>query len=173
MDESLDRRDFGLHHCARHAAQAEKMSGATFNPGGVPLGARLARFASTRLLHEWSQLQPWDVPPVYELRLGPTPLTSAPGIITPAQENMLRNFNRYADMIGITAHEIQVIEAKMQFDPGAISQVLHYVDLVHYTPILKEFSGRMVVPVILVAFNDPGLHQRAAAQGDPRNSIHA
>ena len=136
-----------------------------FNPGGVPLGARLARFASTRLLHEWSQLQPWEAPPVYEVRLGPTPLTSSPGIITPAQENMLRNFNRYADMIGITAHEIQVIEAKMQFDPGAISQVLHYVDLVHYTPLLREFSGRMVVPVILVAFNDPGLHQRAAAQG--------
>lgn len=135
-----------------------------FNPGGVPLGARLARFASTRLLHEWSQLQPWEAPPVYELRLGPTPLTSATGVITAAQENMLRNFNRYADMIGITPHEIQVIEAKMQFDPGAISQVLHYVDLVHYTPILKEFSGRLVVPVILVAFDDPRLRQMAEAQ---------
>jgi hypothetical protein len=117
------------------------------------------------LLHEWSSLQPWEGAPVYELRLGPTPLSAAAGAVTPEIEAMLRNFNRYADMIGITPTEIQVIEAKMQFDPGAISQVLHYVNLVHSTPILKNYPQAAVIPVILVAFDDPVLRQTAESQG--------
>lgn len=137
----------------------------TFTPGGVPAGARLSRFASTRLLHEWAQMQPWSVAPVYELRLGPTPLSASAGAVTPEIEAMLRNFNRYADLIGITDTEIQVVEAKMQFDPGAISQVLHYVALVHTTPILKSYPQARIVPVILIAFDDAVLRQVAEAQG--------
>ena len=53
----------------------------------------------------------------------------------------------------------------MLFDPGAISQLQHYVDLVHYTPLLRQWPSRRVAPVILVAFDDPILHQKANAQG--------
>jgi len=137
----------------------------TITPGGIPDGRRRNVQASTKLLHEWAAMQPWDDPPTYELRLGPTPLSAAVDVMTPEVERMLRVFNRYADLIGITPTEIQVVEAKMLFDPGAISQVQHYVDLVHYTPILRQFPGRQVVAVILVAFDDPIIHQRANAAG--------
>jgi len=137
----------------------------TITPGGVPDGRRRNVQASTKLLHEWALMQPWDTPPVYELRLGPTPLSAGVDVLTPEVEAMLRVFNRYADLVGVTSTEILVVEAKMLFDPGAISQLQHYVDLVHYTPILRQYPGRMIVPVILVAFDDPILHQKANAQG--------
>jgi len=121
--------------------------------------------ASTRLLHEWSVMQPWDTPPIYELRLGPTPLSANADNITPNVEAMLRVFNRYADMIGITPTEIQVIECKMVAEPGSISQLQHYVDLVHYTPLIQQYSGRIVQPVLLFAVDDPIIHQKANAVG--------
>ena len=78
---------------------------------------------------------------------------------------MLRVFNRYADLIGITDQEIQVVEAKIFPDPGAISQVEHYVTLVHSTPLLRQWPGRIVQPVILSALGDPIMAQAAAARG--------
>jgi len=137
----------------------------TFMPGGIPDGARRRTQASTRLLHEWSVIQPWQYPPIYELRLGPTPLSANADNITPNVEAMLRVFNRYADMVGITPREIQVIEAKVVAEPGAISQLQHYVDLVHYTPLLQQYAGRVVQPVLLFAVDDPIVHQKANAVG--------
>ena len=110
-------------------------------------------------------MQPWDVPPVYELRLGPTPLVANSPTITPAIEGMLRRSNRYADMVGITPTEIQVIEAKVVADPGAISQLQHYVDLVYTTPMLQQYPGRRIQGVLLFAVNDAIVAQRAVAAG--------
>jgi hypothetical protein len=138
---------------------------ATITPGGVPDTPRRRIQASTRLLHEWSIMQPWDVPPTYELRLGPTPLTASAPTITPAIERMLRLFNRYADMVGITPTEIQVIEAKVVAEPGAISQLQHYVDLAYTTPILSQYPGRRIQGVLLFAVDDPIVRQRANAAG--------
>jgi hypothetical protein len=137
----------------------------SFNPGGVPDGARRRIQASTRLLHEWSIMQPWEAPPIYELRIGPTPLVATSEAITPAIARMLRNFNRYADMIGITPAEIQVIEAKMVAEPGAISQLQHYVALVHTTPQLAPYAARRVQGVLLFAVGDPIVAQRAQQAG--------
>src|SRR5262249_46155948 len=138
---------------------------AVYRPGGIPEGKRATKFASTRLLKEWSALQPWQEPPIYELRLGPTPLSPNVDVLTPQVEAMLRVFNRYADLVGITDQEIQVVEAKIFPDPGAISQVKHYETLIHSTPLLRQYPGRIVQPVILVALSDPIMAQAAAAQG--------
>jgi hypothetical protein len=140
-------------------------SGPTITPGGVPDSPRRRIQASTKLLHEWSVMQPWQVPPMYELRLGPTPLSANAPVLTPQVEAMLRLFNRYADMVGIMPDEIQVIEAKMVAEPGAISQLQHYVDLVHTTPIVQQYAPRRVQGVLLFAVNDPIVAQRANAAG--------
>jgi len=138
---------------------------ASFTPGGVPDGARRRIQASTKLLHEWSIMQPWERPPIYELRIGPTPLVANAPVLTPKIEALLRNFNRYADMIGITPTELQVIEAKMVAEPGAISQLQHYVDLVHTTPQLAPYAARRVQGVLLFAVGDPIVAQRAQQAG--------
>jgi hypothetical protein len=134
-------------------------------PQAISQGARLSRFASTRLLHEWAIMQPWEAGPWYELRLGPTPQVTGGGYVAPNFARMLTVFNRYADLVGITRGEIAVVEAKMQFDPGAISQVQHYVDLVLATEFIKKYPNRVVTPIILVAIDDPIVHQRATAAG--------
>ena len=134
-------------------------------PSPISPGARLSRFASTRLLHEWASMQQWDAGPWYELRLGPTPQVTGGGYVAPNYARMLSVFNRYADLVGIARGEILVVEAKMQFDPGAISQVQHYVDLVLQTELVKQYAARVVSPVILVAIDDPIVHQRATAAG--------
>jgi hypothetical protein len=142
------------------------MSGTpTFTPGGVPPGPRRVTQQSTRLLHEWSQTQLWEVPPIHELRLGPTPLSAAAPVLTPEIEGMLRRANRYADMVGITATEIQVIEAEMVADPGSRSQLEYYIDLVHTTPLLQQYPSKRVQGVLLWAVGDPVLQQKANAVG--------
>lgn len=137
----------------------------TFTPGGVPDGTRRTKYASTRLLHEWSQVQPWLEPPTYELRLGPTPLSANGAPLTPQVAAMLRVFNRYADLIGVTADEVQVVEAKIFPDPGAISQLEHYIELVHYTSLPRSHEGKPIQGVILVGLDDPWMGQRARARG--------
>ena len=142
------------------------MAGApTFNPGGIPDGPRRRTQASTKLLHEWASLQAWEVPPIYELRLGPTPLTTYVPQLSYAEEQMLRRWNRYADLIGIKPDEIDVIEAKMIADPGAISQLEYYVNLVRATPVLDQWPGRILQGVLLWAVDDPVIHQMATARG--------
>ena len=137
----------------------------TITPGGIPDGPRRRTQASTRLLHEWSIMQPWDAPPIYELRICPTTLRTYNEVLTPAVEAMLRVFNRYADMVGITPTEIQVIESKVVLDPGAIGQLEYYLDLMPGTPLVREWPGRRIQGVLLAAVDDPIIHQRATARG--------
>lgn len=139
--------------------------GPTITAGGVPDGIRRTKYASTRLLHEWSSIQPWLEPPVYNLRLGPTPLSANGQVLTLQEEAMLRNFYRYPDLIGVTDSELQVVEAKLFPDPGALSQLELYVDLVHQTSILRQHDSKRLQPVILVGLDDPVLAQKAAARG--------
>jgi hypothetical protein len=110
-------------------------------------------------------MQLWDVGPWYELRLGPTPQVPAGNYVSPRFENALRNFNRYADLVGIARGEIEVVEAKMQADPGAISQLQHYVNLVLSTPLIRTYPNRIVTPILVWAIDDPMIHQMAVAAG--------
>lgn len=137
----------------------------SITPTPISAGVRRSRFASTRLLHEWASMQLWDAGPWYELRLGPTPQVANGVYVSPQYARMLAVFNRYADLVGIAQGEIRVVEAKMHFDPGAISQVDLYRDLVLTTPLIQQYPNRVVTPIILVAIDDPIVHQKATAAG--------
>ena len=128
-------------------------------------GPRRLTLQSTRLLHEWANVQPWDVAPIYELRLGPTVLSAHAPVLTPKIEAMLRVFNRYADLVGIIGQEILVVEAKMVPEAGAISQLQHYIDLLPLTPLLREHRDKRVQGVLLFAVDDPVITQRAHLSG--------
>ena len=142
------------------------MSGTpTITPTSIPDGARRRTPASTRLLNEWSLLQPWVAGPWYELRLGPTPLVGGGVSVTPEMEARLRAFNRYSDLVGVTATELWVVEAKMVADPGALSQLQHYVELVYSSPVYAQYPQKVVQGILLWAVDDPIIHTRAAAYG--------
>lgn len=142
------------------------MAGApTITPGGVPDGKRRRTQASTKLLHEWSLTQLWDSPPVYEYRLGPTPLLAGAVPVDQRVEGMLRRANRYADLVGPIFPYLKVVECKVVADPSAISQLQHYVNLVTSTPLPAAWQGLVVQPVLLWAIDDPLVHQTATQNG--------
>jgi len=137
----------------------------TITPTPIPPGRRRAIQASTTLLHEWAATQPWVAGPWYELRLGPTRMFSPYAQLTPQIEAMLRRSNWYADLVGVTATEVQVIEAKVVITPAAIGQLEHYVALVPGTEALRPYASRHVVPVLLVGVDDDVIHQMAVNKG--------
>ena len=137
----------------------------TITPTAIPDGPRRRTPASTRLLHEWSLTQPWSAGPWYELRLGPTPLVSGTTAITPEMEASLRVFNRYSDLVGVVGNELLVVEAKMVADPGALSQLQHYVELIYSSPVYAQHPGKIVQGVLVWAVDDPIIHTRAASYG--------
>lgn len=136
-----------------------------FEPQSIPAGSRRATQASTLLLHEWAKMQPWDLPPIYELRLGPT-TQNVPGIqLTPAIEAMLRRANWYADLVGMVGHELWVVEAKVVATPAAVGQLEFYRTLITSTPELGQWRDRLIVPILLVAVDDDAVHQFALGKG--------
>jgi hypothetical protein len=137
----------------------------TITPTAIPDGPRRRTPASTRLLHEWSLLQPWVAGPWYELRLGPTPLVATGAPITPEMEASLRAFNRYSDLVGVTATELWVVEAKMVAEPGALSQLQHYVELVYSSPVYAQYPQKVIQGILVWAVDDPIIHTRAASYG--------
>lgn len=144
---------------------ADNSASAKFTPGGVPPGSRRRVQASTMLLAEWSMMQPFLFAPYYNLRLGPTPLRVYAAVLDAATEAMLRRSNRYADLVGVTDREIWVVESKVVAEPGAISQVLHYRDLIGTTPTLKPHMSKTIQPILLWAVDDPVIHATAVRQG--------
>lgn len=91
-------------------------------------------------------------------------LPGAP-VVSPQIERMLRVFNRYGDLVGILPNEIDVVEAKMVAEMGALSQLEHYVELVYAMGLPSQWPGKIVQGVLLWAVDDPIIRQRAARYG--------
>lgn len=123
------------------------------------------RNASTRLLSEWAATIPWISPPVYEMRLGPTPLLAGNLPVTPQLAAMLARANRYADLVGVTTTNILAVEGKMIATPGAISQLQHYINLLNAMGFPAQFPGKPVQGILVWAVDDPIVNQEAVAAG--------
>jgi hypothetical protein len=131
----------------------------------IPDGARRRIQASTNLLHQWIGVaHPADMV-IYELRLGPSPL-SVPGFpVTPQTEAMLRGALMYADAVIIEPSQIEVVEAKVVGQPSAVSQLRAYASLVLSTPDLQPYLGRQLVERHLWAVDNELARQMANAAG--------
>jgi hypothetical protein len=134
-------------------------------PTPIPPGARRRIQASTNLLHAWLAIAHPGALIKYEMRLGPTPL-STPGFpVTPATEAMLRVANMFADAVVIEPTQIMVIEAKVVGQPSAISQLRAYEMLVMNTPELRAHTGKQLVAMHLWAVDNELAHQMATQAG--------
>lgn len=120
---------------------------------------------STELVREWA-LKRYPGRPFFEnLRLGPTEAHVYGVTISPAFERMLRVENWYADLVVPLDDSIQVIEAKVKANPGAVGQVLFYSRLVPSTPQLVELVNRPIQPVVLFAEDDTAVSNFARGLG--------
>jgi len=109
---------------------------------------------STQLLREWAQVKHPGVTLIEQVRLGPTSARLVGVEVSPALERALRVENWYADGVLVLEHEVQIIEAKIKANPGAVGQVLFYLRLGFATPDLAPHLNRPFVPVVLFAEDD-------------------
>src|SRR5215469_4560095 len=138
---------------------------ATITPTQSPQGVRSRTLASTMLLSQWLAVFRPDTIHLWNCRLGPTPHTTLNVALTPQLEGMLRRFNLYADALSISPTTIEVIEAKVVADAGAISQVETYMSLVPSTPALKSYTGRVITGTVVFATDSDIVRQKAVSNG--------
>lgn len=137
----------------------------TITPTAISPGPRRTTLNSTRLLHEWAVMQPWEEQPCYELRLGPTIGATNGLALTPETEAMVRTRNWYADLVGPLPGALAVVEAKMVIDNAAVGQLEGYVKLISSTPKLKNWLNRPIRPILLAAVDDSMVRQHAQQKG--------
>jgi hypothetical protein len=120
---------------------------------------------------EWKLLSWWlatyhpaaDI--IMNARVGP--VVAAPGLTFPAppSENLLRVRNRWTDAIYIEGGALNLVEAKIDPDPGIFSQLIHYARKIRADPNFADFAAAPLNLVALVYNDDPSVAQEAPWYG--------
>lgn len=140
------------------------MGAATRSPVSVP-GPTGRRPWSTILLREWAAAKYPAARLMEQVRLGPTMAKLMGVVVSPALEAALRVNNWYADGLIALEHEVLCIEAKMKPIPGAVGQVLFYLQQLRATPDLQNLMTLDLVPVVLFAEDDAAVGNFARRLG--------
>lgn len=117
------------------------------------------------LLREWAAAKYPGQRLLEQVRLGPTMAHLVGVTLTPALEAALRVNNWYADGLIALEHEILCIESKMKPIPGAVGQVLFYMQQLRATPDLQAWMTLPLIPVVLFAEDDAGVSNFARRLG--------
>lgn len=112
---------------------------------------------------EWQLLSWWlvNAHPLFDelwmnVRVGPTQvLPGAP--VGVAFENMARVRNRWADCIFSEGGALNLVEAKMEPDPGIFSILIHYARKIRMDPQFAGFANAPLNLIALVARDDPSV----------------
>ncbi|MBA7545821.1 hypothetical protein ES705_38199 [subsurface metagenome] len=82
-----------------------------------------------------------------------------------AEARMLGTFRRWADALVLLPDRIVLIEGKILPQPGVISQLELYAELIPKTPELAEHKHKPIEKVILCAIEDPQVTAMARKHG--------
>ena len=96
------------------------------------------------------------------IRMGTVQLPATGGLPERDTRGVNVGFLRWADAVVVTPSELIVIEGKMRADPGSVSQLELYRDLVPKTQELLPFLSRRVVAELVVSVEDPAVTALAA-----------
>ena len=116
---------------------------------------RLWQPRETRLLSEWVSKNYSDSRVFYRVRLGSYPSWAQKAINNGAPAAIYKIYQRWADAIVITDKELILIEAKIKADPGVISQINLYEQLLPKTESFQQFRDLPIRKLILMAQSDP------------------
>jgi len=89
------------------------------------------------------------------VRLGSYPSWAINSINKGAPAAIYKVYQRWADAIVITDKELILIEAKIKADPGVISQINLYEQLLPKTESFQQFRDLPIRKLILMAQSDP------------------
>jgi hypothetical protein len=100
------------------------------------------------------------------VRLGPE-MTARPGQppLDQAERRFLTGFRRWADAVAVDGGRLLVLEAAMIPQPGDISLLEHYCELVPSTPDLDELATLPCVGRLVWAIDDPAARKLAVRHG--------
>lgn len=120
---------------------------------------------------EWQLLSWWlaTAHPLFSelwmnVRVGPTEVLSGVPFTT-AFQNMARVRNRWADAVFAENGALNVVEAKMEPDPGIFSTLIHYARKIRSDPTFTQFANAPLNLIALVARDDPSVSMEAPWYG--------
>ena len=91
------------------------------------------------------------------VQVGPIPKGKDP--------RMYGHLRRWADLIVYDGTKVTIIEAKMKPNPGAVSQLMLYMQLFPKTPEFSLYADKPLGGLVLVAMEDIEVQALAEAQG--------
>jgi len=100
-----------------------------------------------------------------QTRVGPTVAPVVQSAFDDGTANLLRVRNRWADAIFIDAGALNLVEAKIDPDPGIFSQLIHYARKIRADPTFAEFSSAPLNLIAVVYNDDPSVAQEAPWYG--------
>ena len=107
--------------------------------------------------------------PGYEHRIhvhvGSVPFRSEEGKFSDSTARLLGEFRRWADAVVIMPDRIILVEVKIVPQPGVISQIEHYAELLPKTPELIEHRSKPITMQLVFAIDDPVISARARTKG--------
>jgi len=122
---------------------------------------RLWQPRESRLLAEYlAQKYPKDTV-MYRVRLGQTPAWAASSISEGVPAEIYKAYQRWADAIIITQTHLILMEAKIKPEPGVISQILLYDQLIPKTYALDQYKKLQRSNILLIAQHDPEVEELA------------
>jgi hypothetical protein len=100
-----------------------------------------------------------------QVRVGPTVYVGETPTGLTADQELLRVRNRWTDAIFIEGGALNLVEAKIDPDPGIFSQLIHYARKIRADPAFAEFSTAPLNLIALVYNDDPSVAQEAPWYG--------
>jgi len=99
------------------------------------------------------------------VHLGSTPTRLKGRYSTEEDARLVGVFRRWADALVFLPDRVLLIEGKILPQPGVISQLKLYVELIPKTPELAEHRHKPIEPVLVCAIEDPLISELARREG--------
>jgi hypothetical protein len=129
------------------------------------VAGRLYAQKEWRLLSWWLAMFHPNAEILMNLRVGPTSPIVGVTALTPAMERLSRVRNRWVDALFIEGGALNLVEAKMDPDPGIFSQLIHYARKVRMDPTWQTYANWPLNLIALVYNNDESVAQEAPWYG--------
>lgn len=119
----------------------------------------------SKLVAEFAAVRYPDKRTIQRVRVGQIPSEIDVEGLDPAEIRMLGVWRRWVDLVIVDPPFLRVIEAAMLPDPGDISQLDLYMQLIPATPELQEFIDLEPRGMLVYAIDDPVIRRLAADRG--------
>ena len=129
------------------------------------MGARQYTQREWRLLSWWLATYHPDAEIFMNVRVGPVASTVNPSDAIDQSVGALKVRNRWADAIFFENDTANIVEAKIEPDPGIFSQLIHYARKFRQDPTFAQWKSKPVNLVALVYHDDPSVAQEASYYG--------